>query len=170
MKIRNEYEKQGIDGFYKNHGHDYENPHESIIKDLISIAKEKNYINGRVMDLCCGSGEISSILLKEHEVIGIDPYTTIAYFNRIGKNPLCFDFKDITQGKLNEKVDTIICSFALHLCPKSLLSTLLWNLSTMAKTLIVLSPNKKPNCDNISGWFLVDEVTLDRVHMKIYMN
>lgn len=72
------------------------------------------------------------------------------------------------MGKLKEEFDTVICSFALHLCEESMLPMLLWKLKEITSTLIVISPHKRPDCNNISGWFLVDEILLNRVRMKVY--
>ena len=82
--------------------------------------------------------------------------------------PFCrgriFDVVEVDTGQY----DSVICSFALHLCPESMLPTVLWNLSEVSDTLVVISPNKRPYCDNISGWIMVDETIVDRVRMRIY--
>lgn len=53
------------------------------------------------------------------------------------------------------KIETVICSFALHLIESpSELFSLLWELSTKAKWLVVLAPHKKP------------EVNLGHVHVR----
>jgi hypothetical protein len=54
------------------------------------------------------------------------------------------------------------------LCPISLLPTVLWRLGEITNTLIIITPHKRPDCDNISNWILVDEILLDRVRMRIY--
>lgn len=168
--VRNGYAQIGVENYYIKHANDYSNPHELVVHKLLGIAKERNYIEGKVLDLCCGSGEVTRGLKQyNHEVVGVDPYTIEAYYKRVGKRPVNLSFKDIIQGKLQEKFDSIVCSFALHLCEESMLPTLLWKLGEISNTLIVITPHKKPNCDNISSWMLVDEIIVDRVRMRIYL-
>ena len=76
--IINEYKKHGVDGFYKLHSQDYENPHKSTIENLLTEAKTEWNINGNILDLCCGSGEVSN-MFRECSVEGIDPYTKGLY-------------------------------------------------------------------------------------------
>lgn len=169
MSIRNSYAEVGVDNFYVRNGHNYKNPHENTIIELIEKVKNEGLIGKKVLDLCCGSGEITR-LLNGYDVIGVDPYTHIAYEKRTGKKASSLSFKDIVEGKLEGNFDTIICSFALHLCPESMLYDLLWNLGSCSNQLIVISPNKKPDCDNISGWKLVNEYYEKRVRLKNYIN
>lgn len=151
------------------HSSDYTNPHEKIIHKLLKIAEENNYLGKKILDLCCGSGEVTVALNKnKYWVKGLDPYTGVAYYKRTGNTVMNLSFKDIVMGKLKEEFDTVICSFALHLCEESMLPMLLWKLKEITSTLIVISPHKRPDCNNISGWFLVDEILLNRVRMKVY--
>lgn len=62
-----------------------------------------------------------------------------------------FEARDESAEDLEEKdtsnaiLDMVICSFALHLVDSpSQLFALLWELSTKARWLIVISPHKKP--------------------------
>lgn len=171
IAIRNEYQKVGVDEYYKENAYTYINPHEDIVHNLLDKAIENKLIGKKVLDLCCGSGEVSRHLKKiDCQIVGVDPYTYDSYQLKTGNKVLPYSFIDIALGKITEKFDTIICSFALHLCPKSLLPNLLWNLGQISNTLIVISPNKNPNCDNISNWILVDEFTSSRVKMKVYQH
>lgn len=165
--VRNGYAKLGVEKYYEQHNNDYRNPHENVIKELIDIAQRNGIVGNKVLDLCCGSGEIT-MALNNCEVIGVDPYTSSAYYNRTGKKLIPLSFKEIAQGQLIGDYDSIICSFALHLCPISLLPMVLWRLGEITNTLIIITPHKRPDCDNISGWILVDEILLDRVRMRIY--
>ena len=167
--VRNEYAKIGIENYYLKHSKDYSNPHREIIKKLLNIAEQKNLIGKKVLDLACGSGEVTSVLLNyDHEITGLDPYTADLYREKTSNKVIKLSFKDLVLGKLSEKFDTIICSFALHLCDKSMLPDLLWKLSEISDTLIVITPHKRPDCDMISSWVLVDEILTDRVRMRIY--
>lgn len=169
LSVRNEYDRLGVDGFYKVNALSYHNPHEPIVRDLVDIAVQGDWIGTKVLDMCCGSGEVSRCLDQgPYDITGTDPYLFDLYALNTGNKVLPYSFKDIANGKLKEDFDTVICSFALHLCPKSLLHSVLWQLQTISDTLIVISPNKNPDCHGVSGWNLADEITLDRVRMKIY--
>ena len=166
--VREGYDELGVDDFYRKHQEDYSNPHIKIVQELIHIGVEKGYINGKILDLCCGSGEVTSSL-DGFEITGLDPYTAPVYHKKTGKNALEYTFKDIAMGKLEGmKFDTIICSFALHLCEESMLSRVLWGLGEISKCLIILTPHKRPDCDQIAEWYLVDEIILKRVRMRVY--
>jgi len=167
--VRNEYAEIGVENYYLKHSKDYSNPHEKTIKNLLIIAEQNNFIGKKVLDLACGSGEVTSALLNfDHEITGLDPYTTDFYREKTSNKVLKLSFKDIILGKLTEKFDTIICSFALHLCDISMLPNLLWKLSEISNTLIVITPHKRPDCDMIASWLLVDEIIMDRVRMRVY--
>lgn len=165
--VRECYEKMGVDNFYIENGNNYENPHYPIIKKIMKeIDKD---INGSVLDLCCGGGEIT-LCLDGHDVKGLDPYTYDLYKKNTGKECYKYSFKDIVQGKLKDKYDTIICCFALHLCEESMLPSLLWQLGRISNKLIVISPHKRPDCDNISGWKINKTVKIERVSAKVYLH
>ena len=70
--VRAGYEKLGIDNFYIKHSEDYCNPHYSDIKTLISEI-DKNSLGNKLLDLCCGSGEITRLFLDK-DIEGLDPY------------------------------------------------------------------------------------------------
>lgn len=163
--IRKEYEKMGVDNFYKQNSNEYKNPHYNIIKTIIPEIKE--FIGPHCLDLCCGGGEIT-MCLPEYDIKGLDPYTYELYKKNTNKECYKYSFVDIVQGKLTEKFDTIIRCFALHLCKESMLPTLLWQLSTISKKLIVISPHKRPDCNNVSGWTLEKTIKKERVTAKIY--
>lgn len=165
--VRNGYAKLGVDQYYELHNTDYRNPHEKVVKELINIAQGNGIVGSKVLDLCCGSGEVT-MALNNCEVTGVDPYTSNAYCSRTGKKLIPLSFKDIAKGQLIGEYDSVICSFALHLCPKSLLPMVLWRLGEVTSTLVIITPHKRPDCDNISGWILVDEILLHRVRMRIY--
>lgn len=166
--VRDGYTQLGVDAYYTLHGSDYRNPHEPILHRLLSAALEMGLVGNCVLDLCCGSGEVTAVL-KQCQVTGVDPYTGEAYFTRTRRRALPFSFKDISAGKLSGRYDSIICSFALHLCPSSMLPQVLWRLGELSDTLIVLSPHKRPDCDNTAGWILAEEIILERVRMRIYL-
>lgn len=169
MQIRNEYNKIGVEAFYKKNADTYENPHEPIIHShLNQLIKNKTINNGRILDLCCGTGQVSLFLKKQgfRNIEGVDPFTNMEYQKRTDLKAYSFDFKYIATKGLPKQYDTIICSFALHLCPESLLPQVLWQLSEATKTLIIISPNKKPDIG--FPFSLVKEQKEQRVFCKIY--
>lgn len=143
--IINEYKKHGVDNFYKLHNHDYTNPHRDIVENLIDSAKSQWGISGNILDLCCGSGEVSACL-AEFDVEGIDPYTYRLYEENTHNRCIQMTFKDIVQFGLEKDYDYIICSYAMHLCEKSMLPMLLYQLGVSTRNLIILTPHKKPDC------------------------
>eukprot|EP00201_Polytomella_parva_P019524 CAMPEP_0175044512 /NCGR_PEP_ID=MMETSP0052_2-20121109/3857_1 /TAXON_ID=51329 ORGANISM="Polytomella parva, Strain SAG 63-3" /NCGR_SAMPLE_ID=MMETSP0052_2 /ASSEMBLY_ACC=CAM_ASM_000194 /LENGTH=208 /DNA_ID=CAMNT_0016307837 /DNA_START=65 /DNA_END=689 /DNA_ORIENTATION=- len=68
--IRGKYETLGVLGYYSSLGHEYENPHGDIVtKAIVTIMSLHNFSNGschsetlRVLDLACGSGEVTVAL------------------------------------------------------------------------------------------------------------
>lgn len=80
-------------------------------------------------------------------------------------------------------IDIVICSFALHLIESpSELFSLLWELSTKVKWLVVLAPHKKPEIKEGWGWTKWDtenwrqclmnesvgEILKERTHCRVY--
>lgn len=170
MIIRKAYEKQGVEGFYQANKDTYQNPHFSSVKYLVEYAQDNWDIGSKIIDLCCGSGEVSKCL-KDSEVIGIDPYTYELYKKETGNIVYPLSFKDIVVGKLPKSCntcDTIICSYAMHLCEESMLPSLLWQIGRISDRLIIITPHKRPECNGISGWSLSDWIKYARVTMKLY--
>ena len=144
--IINEYKKHGVDTFYRIHSMDYENPHKVIIENLLADAKTQWNITGSILDLCCGSGEVSNMFV-ECDVEGIDPYTKKLYEANTGNDCVEMTFKDIVQKGIAKHYDFVICSYAMHLCEKSMLPMLLYRISEASDNLVIITPHKKPNCN-----------------------
>ena len=168
--VRAGYEELGIEGYYKLHSEDYNNPHINEIEYLIKESKCIQYIGKNILDLCCGSGEITNILKNyEFNIDGLDPYTAPAYIKNTGKECLIYSFKDIVQGALkNKSYDTIICSYAMHLCEESMLNNLLYQLSLIADTLIIITPHKRPEIK--LWWKEIKSFKNNGITLKIYKN
>lgn len=165
--IRNIYVKEGVESYYLNHADEYENPHESIIKELLSNYLQLNSLGSSVLDLCCGNGLVTKAIAdKVPNIIGCDPYMTEQYRQQTGRKCYEYDFLGLSQEPNLPKVDTVICSFALHLCPASLLPAILYNLSQISDKLIAISPNKRPHIQDF--WELEDVVIHNRVRMMIF--
>ncbi len=180
--IRDAYIKHDIDEYYKKFGSSYRNPHDLVIAEIVQLAWQKWYLNWcktgdlsfvRVMDLACGSGEVTLALekIKIINIDGIDPFTYENYQKRTRRIAQRFTFMDISQGVLlGSNYDLIICSFALHLAPISQLPLLLYHLGLISKYLLVITPHKRPEIKPSWSWFLLEEISWKRVKARLYQS
>ncbi|OBZ71660.1 Uncharacterized protein C17A5.05c [Grifola frondosa] len=146
--------------------------------------------------------------LPKPSILAADPYTAQAFHTRTGLYAAQHSFRDIAEGALTNMipisppvshdgsssghgapsmetpvVEMVICSFALHLIEKpSELFTLLRELSTKCRWLVVLAPHKKPDIKDGWGWRKWDtdtwaecgindstgEFLEERVHCRVY--
>ncbi|MCX4028607.1 class I SAM-dependent methyltransferase [Endozoicomonas sp. SM1973] len=171
-KISDEYRSKGIAGFYKNEGELYRNPHEPLLESLLKQSLDRKPMGqGCVLDLACGSGEIT-IILEKHgftNIDAIDPYTYKAYKRRTGRDAEKFSFEDIAEGCIaNKQYELVICSFAMHLVNESWLPRVCFNLSLIANHLIILTPHKRPKIQMDWGWVLDFELLENRVRARSY--
>jgi SAM-dependent methyltransferase len=170
--IRTGYEQHGVEGFYQRFGGSYRNPHERVINALLKAALARwDLPLGSVLDLACGSGEVT-LALREHGctlIDGIDPYTYQAYAERTGQVAERFTFEQIAAGALaGRSYGTIVCSFALHLVALSRLPGLAAQLSSISTALLVLTPHKRPQLRPEWGWRHIDELLIERVRARYY--
>ena len=116
--MRQNYECLGVDGYYQRHGKRYRNPHEMKINSALRrmlFNADNEWISlidfSFVLDLCCGSGEMTLFLrayLEKHRrkrparIEGLDPYSYDAYLERTGVRAHRFCFQDIQSGVLWE--------------------------------------------------------------------
>ena len=105
------------------------------------------------MDLCCGGGEVTKVLLERgfKNIKGTDPYMFKAYINNTKKQCTNLSFKDILQGKMTGRYTTIICSFALHLVDERDLFMIVNELFRHTETIVIIAPHKRPFLDRIEG-------------------
>jgi SAM-dependent methyltransferase len=170
-KIRPQYEAHGVTGFYEKFGATYSNPHEAQIKLLLEkLIPDWNLDVSSVLDLACGSGEVSSVILSHGgTVTGIDPFTFEAFQKRTGLEAEQWTFEDIANGVLEgRKFSLIVCSFALHLVEISRLPTVAFQLAQVSETLLILTPHKRPNLKPEWGWNLESETLETRVRARLY--
>lgn len=146
--------------------------------------------------------------LQRPRIYAADPYTAEALQSRTGLyNCSTLSFKDVAEGSLptvalstvststpndttTDAIETVdstlemtLCSFALHLVEsQSELFSLLWELSTKCRWLIVVAPHKRPEIKEGWGWVKWDveswaetqmsdskgEILQDRVHCRVY--
>lgn len=154
--IRNEYEEHGVSGYYEQSGSHYTNPHFPQIRALL-LENEYRIDYQHVLDFCCGSGEVSLVLKELGYPLphASDPYTQEAYNKNFNQNCWNFTFEDVIKGKLQGEFSSIICSFAMHLCPEKQLYPLVYQLFQHSKQLIIITPHKRPELEMLS------DVTLD---------
>ncbi len=168
-KIRPQYDALGVEGYYQAHGATYRNPHEKQIHVLL-----EEFCSGldltKVLDLACGSGEVSVKLLEFGAVIGgIDPFTAQAYQKRTGLSCEPLTFEEISDGKLEgRQYSLIVCSFAMHLAPLSRLAILSYQLANISPSLLILSPHKRPILKPEWGWVLEQEKSFERVKARLF--
>jgi 2-polyprenyl-3-methyl-5-hydroxy-6-metoxy-1,4-benzoquinol methylase len=170
--IRAEYERHGAQQFYERSGGQYRNPHEPAIERVLRAAVTKwSPDSGRVLDLACGSGEVTLVMrsLGAGTVHGIDPFTADAYRERTGAEAERLTFEEIAAGALaSRRYSLIVCSFALHLVEPSRLPTLAYQLSRVAGSLLILTPHKRPVLKPEWGWQMVGEIVIERVRARYY--
>jgi SAM-dependent methyltransferase len=178
--LRAAYNEYAIDEYYKKFGDRYQNPHAPIITELLKLAHQKWQLPGDfVLDLACGSGEVTSSLVQMGitNVEGIDPFTYRNYQARTGKSVEQYSFEDIAAGALtgstenneeNKKYSLIICSFALHLVPISRLPLLLYQLGLLSEYLLVVTPHKRPEIKSTWGWVCLGEISWKKVRARLY--
>jgi SAM-dependent methyltransferase len=170
--VRDEYADHpgGAEGWYRDRGAAYVNPHEPAVIAAVAHAVGwwPELFVGEILDLCCGSGEVSlalrSVGVRADAITGCDPYTGRAYLARCGRDALSFSFAEIAEGALADRgFTTVVCSYALHLCDASWLPRVCFALRDSASNLVVVTPHKRPELRPSFGWTLVEEHR-DRVH------
>ena len=167
LSIRNQYAEMGVNQYYKTNANLYQNPHEKIIQSLIETSLTTVDYGNNVLDMCCGNGLVTKIF-NHHvkNIYGNDPFMKKQYVEQTRKKCFDYDFTQLSQNANLPKVDTIVCSFALHLCEKSLLPNVLYNFSLIADKLIIITPNKKPEINLF--WTLENETIQDKVRFRVY--
>ena len=158
--IRNQYAEQGVDAYYEQHGNTYTNPHFAQIEALL-LQNQSKIDYAQVLDFCAGGGEVSQILQQAGftNLLGCDPYTHELYTQQIAQTCLTYNFQEVIQGRLNEYVanelnnqafSSIICSFAMHLCPEKQLYPLVYNLFQLTAQIIIITPHKRPALEELA--------------------
>ncbi|MFZ2897772.1 MAG: class I SAM-dependent methyltransferase [Saprospiraceae bacterium] len=150
--IRDLYSEMGVEGYYSLHGSEYANPHVEQVRELLHRnAHRIDY--SHVLDFCCGGGEVSLVLreLGFDTAQGCDPYTATLFEANLGRTCLPYSFQDVIQGKLTGEYSSVICSFAMHLCPEKQLYPLAQALFRVAPQIVIITPHKRPELEKLSG-------------------
>lgn len=187
--MTDEYNRLGVDQYYTLHCEDYRNVHYPEIVRAVDTLMHHVMLTGevdgrlRVLDLACGSGEATLALeewkttqagtrLSSLSIDAADPYTGPAFEQRTGRTAEPFSFEDVANGYLAERqgeYDLCICSFALHLLQeKSRLWKTLHALAASCHFLAILSPHKRPDIAQNTGWQLEAEVVVERVRVRLF--
>ena len=150
--IRHQYEDLGVDGYYSKHAAQYSNPHVLQIRDLL-IKNESRIDFRQILDLSCGHGEVSQVIkgLGYKNFMGSDPYTFKSYIKKLKAPCFQWSFKDIIKGQLTGKYSSIICSFAMHLCPEKQLYPLTHQIFQHCNQLVIITPHKRPQLEKLDG-------------------
>jgi SAM-dependent methyltransferase len=171
--IRGEYVALGVERYYREKGRDYRNPHEQRLGRALRavLAPLQLSLSTRVLDLACGSGEVTLVLgeLGFSDVEGADPHTAAAYLARTGKVAQSLSFEDIeADALLSQQYGLIVCSFALHLVAAARLPRVVYQLSRSTPLLLLLSPHKRPQLKPAWGFALESELLVERVRARLY--
>lgn len=170
--IHGAYVEYGVRQYYETHGAAYRNPHEPIIRELLALAVQTWRLDlNHVLDLACGSGEVTLALrpLGAGSIEGIDPFTAQAYQARTGQTADPFTFEQIASGVLaGRQYNVIVCSFALHLVAVSWLPALCYQLAQISPALLILTPHKRPILKPEWGWNAPSELIHKRVRARLY--
>lgn len=154
--IRNLYAKLGVETYYQLHGDEYANPHFPQVRELL-IQNSHRIDYSHALDFCCGGGEVSLVLreLGFDQTQGCDPFTRSLFESNLGRPCWSWSFQEVIQGKLEGQFSSVICSFAMHLCPEKQLYPLVQSLFQHAPQLVILTPHKRPALEKLAG------ITLD---------
>ena len=176
--MRNAYaaHEAGATGYYAEEGARYVNPHDGGVREMLARATREwpelwgmgksddeiddDEFGDRILDLSCGSGEVTAALVAAgvppQRIDACDPYTHEAFSNRLGMQCERWSFEDVANGEIaDRRWRTVVCSFAMHLCPKDYLPTLCMMLACSAKHLVILTPHKRPEIDAAWGGFML---------------
>lgn len=169
--IREIYQIYGIESLYTSGN--YSNPHlDKVNKLLIDFKTSNSIIDKNILDLCCGHGEVS-LLFKDNNVTGVDPYTYEFYKTNTNNDCKKYSFDDIAFKDIDLGIyDYIICSYALHLCAPNALELLLYKLAVSSYDLIIISPSDaiQSKIDGIMGWTLINHSKYNRTHLFHFKN
>ena len=167
MSIRQQYVAHGVERYYAEHSDAYANPHSEQIAHLVRQHSRCWNPTDRILDLCCGDGAVTQTLqlVGFNNIDGCDPFLYKQYVSKTQRTCHKYNFADIARGDLTDTYDIIICSFALHLCPKDLLNVVLYQLARIAPNLVVISPSKKVLVDTFC-WRPTCHTIYNRVHLR----
>lgn len=173
--LRLAYEQEGSDGYYQHNALAYQNPHEPQVRELIERNVGKiDY--SQALDLCAGGGEVSKVwqTLGHTNFLACDAYTFELYEQNLHKPCLRYSFDDFLRNKFTfpHSFTSIVSSFALHLCPEEWLFKVTENLFAYTENLVIITPHKRPELENLGFPLLWEDAVLTprgkKVRLKSY--
>ena len=169
--VRNQYadHPEGAPGWYRDHGATYRNPHAAAVSATVQHAVDRwpelFTPPGRILDFCCGSGEVTRALIEvgidTRQIDATDPFTGDAFtMSCPGRVVMAtWSFADVEQGiAQGHRWKTIICSYAFHLCERSRLAGVCAQLAAVTDHLVILTPHKRPELRESWGFQLAEEL------------
>ncbi len=150
--ISDKYRKMGVEKYYARFGSSYTNPHYREVRLLLmNNASRLDYSN--TLDFCCGAGEVSTVLeeLGFSSFEGMDPFTEEAFKKNHDVPFFDSDFDTIIKEGLPGKYSSVICSFAMHLCPEEKLYPLCSKIFESSPSLVIITPHKRPDLSVVDG-------------------
>lgn len=150
--LRLAYEEEGSEGYYKKNALAYQNPHEPQVRELLVLCAGKiDY--SQALDLCAGGGEVSKVWLSlgYQGFLASDAYTYELYEKNLQRPCFKYSFQDFLKGKFEfpHNFTSIVCSFALHLCPEEWLFKITENLLAYTPNIVIITPHKRPALENL---------------------
>lgn len=130
---------------------------------------------GRILDFCCGSGEVTRALIglgvDGARIDATDPFTHDAFEALCSGRSLLanWTFADVERGAAQRhRWTTVVCSYAFHLCEQSRLAGVCLQLAAVADHLVIVTPHKRPELRETWGFTLHQEVrdTALRVRLR----
>ena len=141
LKIYNQYQKYGVENYYKTFSSAYTNPHEDKITMIYNkYIKKLINIDDKILDIACGDGLICRLVNcynNNFNIDGCDPFFNNKYCK------LNLSFEDISKGKLINEYDVAICCYAFHLMENKWRYDFLTNLAQITDKFIIITPSKK---------------------------
>jgi hypothetical protein len=164
LKIYDEYQKYGVENYYKKFSKTYNNPHEERIKKVyVEHIGPLIGLTDKILDIATGSGLMCKLVNSyngNYNIQGTDPYFSNKYCN------MKLSFEDIASGMLSKEYDTAICCYAYHLMDESWRYDFLSSLALSVKKFIIVSPSKKINI-NHPMWSIVKYIREEKVTLII---
>jgi SAM-dependent methyltransferase len=172
--VRKQYEQFGVAGYYADHADEYTNPHFQQVEALLIRNRERIDFR-KILDLSCGHGEVSGVVqqLGYGDFVGSDPFTFEFYQQKLSAECKRWSFADIIKGEMTGEYSSVVCSFAMHLCPTDDLFLLVHQIFEHCSQLVIITPHKRPLLENLAGVALsCEDFSLTKrgkkVRLKVY--